>query len=55
MHKPSLLYQHLFAKALILDSEALLQDDELMNLYSECRHVMAPLRELLKGEGGGGR
>ena len=45
--RPNLADRHLFAKALIVESEPTLSDPELARLISRGRQVMAPGRELI--------
>ncbi len=45
--RPNLSYRHLFAKALIIESEPSLSDPELARVVSMGREVMAPGRELI--------
>ena len=45
--RPNLADRHLFAKALIFESEPLVSDPELARVVAEGRRVMAPGRELI--------
>ena len=47
--RPNLADRHLFAKALIIESEPQVSDPELAQVVAEGRRVMAPGRELIAG------